>query len=159
MCIDISVLRNQSGAGTVAKCSEFCAQIDLDEFFKALKNNYALYLDEQTDLLIDYCRNEDIQYGSARKVLNIFFRHICYNGFIQREFINEDDLYSNTSVLAPLELPIDSRTANSLSQEKWTSIKGLDRAVHQQYQDLAFTEAQRRGVARIHLDVEFWTPA
>jgi hypothetical protein len=159
LCIDNSVLRNQSAPGTVAKCREFCAQIDLYKFFIALKNNYAQYLNEQTDLLIDYCFEEDIRYGSARKALNIFFRHICYNGFIQREFLNEEDLYSHTSVLAPLELPIDSRIAKSLSQEKWISIKGLGRAAHQQYQDLAFAEAQRRGIARIHLDIEFWTPA
>ena len=159
LCIDISVLRNQSGPGSVAKCREFCAKIDLTKFFAALKNNYTKYLNDQTDLLVDYCRKEDIQYGSARKALNIFFRHICYNGFIQREFLKEQDLYSNTSILAPLELPIDSRIAKKLSQEKWISIKGLDKIIHQQYQDLALSEAQRRGIARIHLDIEFWTPA
>ena len=159
LSIDISVLRNQSGPGSVAKCREFCAKIDLNKFFTALKNNYAQYLNEQTDLLCDYCRQVKLEYGSARKVLNIFFRHICYSGFMQEKFLKDQKLYSITSVLAPLELPIDSRIAKSLSKEKWISIKNLDKINHKKYQELALAKAQERGIARIHLDIKFWTPA
>lgn len=158
LSIDISVLRNQSGSGSVGKCREFCSKINLEKFFTVLEGDYAKYLDAQTDLLCEFCVQEDLKYSSARKVLNIFFRHICYNGFIQQKFLKDRELYSNTSILSPLELPIDSRIAKSLSGERWISVKGLDKESHQQYQNLALTIAEQRGIARIHLDIEFWTP-
>lgn len=158
LSIDISVLRNQSGPGGVAKCREFCSKIDLKKFFTALDVDYAKYLAKQTDLLCEFCKQEELKYGSARKVLNIFFRHICYNGFIQQEFLKDQELYSNTSILSPLELPIDSRIAKALSRKRWISIKGLNQDNHQEYQNLALAAAEQRGVARIHLDVELWTP-
>lgn len=160
LCIDISVLRNQSKAGTVRKCQIFCGEIDLNAFFKAIRNDYAQYLNSQTSALMDRCKDEDLKFGSARKVLNIFFRHVCYNGFFQAQYLQNEDSFSNHSILSVLEIPVDSRIATSLSSgDKWISIRNLCEQQHQKYQDLANENAKSLGVARIHLDIKYWTPA
>jgi len=72
--------------GSVDKCRELCSSIDLDRFFTALQNNYIQYFNEQTESLCEFCKQEELKYGSARKVLNIFFRNIVTANLFKEVF-------------------------------------------------------------------------
>lgn len=163
LAVDISVLRNQSKAHTVEACREFCSKLDLNEFFESLKSDYQSYLNQQTNLLVGHCSGLDLQPGSARKALNIFFRHICYNGFIQKKYLGEIDLISSNSIISKLEIPMDKKVAhcllkaNSRNINEWKTIKGISLESNSEYQQMAKKIADSKNIARIHLDLQYWT--
>jgi hypothetical protein len=62
-----------------------------------------------------------------------------------------------------LELPLDSKAAKGLVAEfegsglpRWRSIKDLTATMSNGYQSVASQIAERRDIARIHLDLIYW---
>lgn len=164
LSIDISILRNQSKAGSVKYCRDFCAEnIKIVDFFQALRWDYLSWLDLQTKRLLNDQPSLEIQFGSARKVLNIFLKNISNNGMFQSKYLKSENFIANNGILSPLEIPIDSRVVEGIkkhipSTKDLTSIKSLTEAQHSDYQNKALLIGNNNGIARVHLDMYFWTP-
>lgn len=159
--IGISALRNQySGNGGVKKVREFAYQLNLDDFFAALQGDYSSYLDSRTEELVNVT---DLKFGSVRKVLNIYFRSIAYSGYFQQKYLRGQDLISHESILNKLEIPVDSyvgkglRAAFNQSSYKWEGVIHIDAQKNAEYQVMAEDLAKERGIARCHLDLEFYS--
>ena len=166
--IGISALRNQypKEDKAVDKCREYVKErIQPIDFFQALEGDaFEKYLDQHTAAIKAKTK---LKFGSARKVLNIFLRNLAYNANLQRQYLkNHTDFISNHSVLNKLEVPVDSYVAKGLlvamklPKNRWNGVKNLkDPKEHQDYQEYASIIATDRGVARPHLDLEFYNQA
>jgi hypothetical protein len=95
--ISNSTLRNQGAAGVINITRTYLKNIDLDSFFKALKNEkaYESFLNtHSTKLMYKYPGEAKGNFGAARKGLNIYFRNIMYHLNIidnKKYFKNFDD--------------------------------------------------------------------
>lgn len=165
--VNISVLRNQGPSGQVKTASTFCKSIDLGEFANALiSNSYEPYLSTQTKKIIVFSDESacKLAFGSARKVLNIFFRNICYNTFFKEALFENIDLRDSNSIFNQLELPIDKDVAINLlerqgkSKREWKGVKHLEADGNASYQEWATAYAKEINMPRIHLDLIFWKP-
>ena len=95
-------------------------------------------------------------WGSARKFFNIYVRGALYNQYLCQHF--------DLSALEPwLEVPLDSHVAKGLRGEpegkglpRWNTVIGLTRQDSDAYQAVASEVAERKGFARVHLDVIYW---
>lgn len=156
--IGASTLRSQVTKGGIAKCREYCAsQIKLDTFQNALKgSNYQKYLDKETDKLTVYAKSKKLQWASARKILNIFFRRVSMDAILNNGRLPD-------SLFHKLEIPVDSKVAKKLKAQsgqklpRWKSIKSLGKDDHQKFQDAAIVLAKQRNIPSVFLDFEAWT--
>lgn len=129
--IDISILRNQiNGNRSLAFCQDFLKKLDLEQFFSALNSpHYVDWLDKITDNFVGSVSNIEclnaskqaikigLKWGSARKTLNLFFIRICNNAMMREKYLsNVIDIITNKSILNKLELPVDSKVANSIME-------------------------------------------
>jgi hypothetical protein len=92
----------------------------------------------------------------ARKALNLFMRSALYNHYLR-------EAYRLQRVEAFLELPLDGIVARhirgvvpSAGLPYWKSMRALTPELSDQYQAVASELAERRGVARVHLDAYIW---
>lgn len=155
-----STARNMGGKGMIAAARKHLQAIDLELF--ADIDSRALFdrkLDELTD---DLQQQVTGHWGSARKFLNIYLRDVLYNRWLSGH-------YQMSKTEPWLELPLDSHTATALLQTqstgqvhgldplpKWQSVIGLTGEASRQYQAVAQALADKKGIARVHLDIEFW---
>lgn len=96
-------------------------------------------------------------WGAARKALNLFLRDCTYDHHLRAH-------YGLGKVEPWLEVPLDSYVAGALRKTrkgkglaKWDSLKGLDDKISGEYQEVAQDIADRQGIARVHLDLGYWT--
>lgn len=154
--ITTSALRSQVAPGGINCCREFCGNIDIEEFKEAINGDYNSYLEVKTNEFVKYVSKFDLRWGSARKILNIFFRRLCMDAILMGK--RPSDLVFNK-----LEIPVDSKVAhgllvsNGLSKYRWKTIKNLSPEKHQEYQIMSINLAKKRGVPPVFLDFEFWT--
>jgi hypothetical protein len=100
--------------------------------------------------------------GAQReKDLNLFFRDVVYNKYLADLLNMPTDYKENLKTLRNLEVPLDRDVATGLNKTfddlpKWTTIKDLNEKQSKLFQDRALTYADNKGIARIHLDLEFW---
>ena len=157
-----SALRNQGAKGIIEiSRNYFENEIDLKEFKQQLySDNFKEYLDDNTIKLRNLFPVNGQSWGAARKGLNLFFRDVIYNHYLREDLsINSDSIKH----LKKLEVPLDKDVAKGLFQEKenkslkrWKSIKSLDQITSDKYQNIAYTVAERKGILRVHLDLEYW---
>jgi hypothetical protein len=95
-------------------------------------------------------------WGTARKVINLFLRVVLYNTYLRR-------YYSFQIIDKFLEVPIDSFVAKKIKENsdncdlaKWKGIKHLKYNESMQFQKAAMNIAKQKGIARTHLDLEYW---
>ena len=163
VAIGPSTLRNQGAPGVVAIAREFFEKnINLIEFRKVLETTeFPEYLDQLTLQLQRAFPRGGRSWGAARKGLNIFFRDSVYNKYLADYLDIPSNQTANVTILRNLEIPLDKDVATELTRRfdnlpKWTTIKRLDSKRSQLYQDAALDYADNLGLARIHLDLEFW---
>lgn len=92
----------------------------------------------------------------ARKLLNIFLRDALYSAHLCEH-------YSLSAAEYFYEVPLDSIAAKQIRRltvrgllPRWTTIKALTPDTSALYQDVAQREAERRAIARVHLDTFWW---
>ena len=96
-------------------------------------------------------------WGLARKALNLFLRECLYNAYLRRA-------YHLSRAEAYLELPMDSftvrgvrRKSSNQSLPRWLGVRKLTAEASEKYQERASRLAAEEGLARVHLDVYYWT--
>jgi hypothetical protein len=95
-------------------------------------------------------------WGVARKLLNIFLRDSLYTCYLREG-------YNLTLAEGSFEIPLDSissqqilRLPSAVRLPKWPRVKYLTADVSDKYQGVAQSEADRRGMNRVHLDTIWW---
>jgi len=114
-------------------------------------------LDRHTEALRRRFPLKARHWGAARKALNLFLMDACHNRHLYA--------YHKLSTIEQwLEVPLDSFVAKGLRRDipgsllpKWNSIKGLSKSQSDSYQESAKVAAASRGVARVHLDLYYWS--
>jgi hypothetical protein len=158
-----SAIRNQGASGLIRTSRDYFENnIDLRVFREQLTTDkYKDYLDILTTDL--KCRFEKggQSWGAARKGLNLFFRDVVYNKYLADFLEIPTDYNENLETLRNLEVPLDRDVATGLKKSfndlpKWKTIKELTETQSKLFQDKALIRADTKGIARIHLDLEFW---
>jgi len=157
-----SAIRNQGASGLITISREYFENsINLTEFRNKLTTDYKVYLDKLTTDLTNRFPKGGQSWGAARKGLNLFFRDVVYNKYLA-DFLNiPTDYQENLKALRNLEVPLDRDVATGLNKTfddlpRWTTIKNLNDRQSKLFQDKALIYADSKGIARIHLDLEFW---
>jgi hypothetical protein len=114
-------------------------------------------LDRKTKRLIQTLPRPARRWGLARKILNIYLRDCLYNQYLSRAFHLDraEFLY---------EVPLDSITASGLKRAagrgnlpRWPGVRKLTAPVSEKFQQFALELAQRKEIARVHLDALYWS--
>lgn len=158
-----SAIRNQGASGLITiSRSYFEKNINLSEFReKLIKDSYIDYLDKLTTDLRNRFPDGGKSWGAARKGLNLFFRDVVYNKYLADSLNIPTDYKENLKALRYLEVPLDRDVATGLNKTfgdlpKWRTIKELNEKQSKLFQDRALIYADNKGIARVHLDLEFW---
>lgn len=160
--IGTSTLRNQGAAGVIETTRNYLKNLNLNDFFKALKNkkSYFDYLEEHTKKLMNkYQGGAKGNFGAARKGLNIYFRNIMYHLNLvdnKKQFINYEDFNEKIKLL---EIPLDKYTSKEIKKGTnliWPSIRKLDSDTNKAFQLEANKIAKLENIARVNLDIKWW---
>lgn len=154
--IGASTARGMGPGGTVPAARRFLADLSLARFRCRSAGSFQRTLDRVTDEYVKELPRGARHWGSARKFLNIFLRHVVYSRYLCEE-------YRLAHIVPWLEVPLDSHTALGLRGERggsslprWRTVIGLDAATSRRYQDFAAEVASRMGCERVHLDLLYW---
>lgn len=154
VAVGASATRGQGAKGIVAAAREFMGDLPLAPFGTSDQMAYARQLDAATLGLKDFLPWGAKTWGLSRKLLNIFLRDCFYTTYLARA-------YNLKAAERFMEIPLDSITAKGIREKdralpRWTGVKYLDQAVSAAYQAAALMLAEKRGMARVHLDADFW---
>jgi len=157
IAVGASAVRGRGNVGTVPAARNFLRALKLAPFGVSNRAAFARELDRATDALRMALPSKARHWGLARKLLNIFLRDCLYTSYI-------DTAYNMQRAQALLELPLDSITAKELRRSvgggrlpAWPGVKHLTPEISALFQQVATREAQRRGIARVHLDAVWWS--
>ena len=153
VAVGASATRGQ-GPGVVRAAREFFSKIKLAPFATSDRRLFARRLEAATRRLQGALPRRAASWGIARKLLNIFVRDCLYNTYLTKA-------YQLAKAERVMEIPLDSITATILREEmpelpRWYGVKHLTPEVSFAYQTAAQLLAERRGVARVHLDADWW---
>ncbi len=159
--VGTSAMRNQGAKGLIESIQSFLAAIPLTKL-SALRTelDFVKWLEQQTvDLKDEYNEKYGLEWGTARKALNLWLRDIVYNHHLRAKY--------HLQKLEPwLEVPLDSHTGKFIRErtgpkpERWTTVKGLQPDVSRTYQNSAKEIVTRKEYSylkhRVHLDLIAW---
>ncbi len=140
--IDITVLHG-SPKGSVKAATEFCSHLDLAQFGIKRKSLFCKRLDIETDHLMAALPSWEPNWGTARKVLNIFLHNAFYNHYLRSHYglSNAEPLY---------EVPIDSAVSKGLKAHAargylptWNGVRHLTSNQNLEYQEFALLVAKK----------------
>ena len=144
------------GKGVLRTSQNFLAHISLARVPKSSAKRFQLWLDRQTELLLDSLPIKNRPWGAARKAINLFLRDALYNQYLSKQFKLQ-------SIESWLEIPLDSAVAKGLKLQsnrdefpRWPGLKNLEPNVSEGFQVFASKRAKLKGVARVHLDMYLW---
>ena len=156
IAISASAARGQKAPGLVLAARDFCARVDLSGFSTNRNAKFASHLEATTLSLKNELPRAGRHWGVARKLLNIFLRDALYT-FYLREW------YGLVAAEEFFEVPLDSISSGEIRKlvgrgvlPKWPGVKHVSPAISAEYQGVAQAEADRRGIARVHLDTFWW---
>lgn len=142
------------GDGVILCARKFLSSLRIETFATRDRRRFEERLDNATERLAASfprgCRN----WGTARKLLNLFLRDCLYT-----QYLAKASRLSRAERL--LELPLDSITATELRRRdstlpRWPGVKHLRSDVSAAYQSAAARVAREQGLARVHLDTFWW---
>ena len=145
-----------SPKGTVDAAREFLAELPLRQFGVESEQLFHRRLNRVTEKLQRALPQRRRDWALARKLLNIFLHNAFYNYYLRRQ---------NRLHLAEtfFEVPVDSAVAKGLRRgypkgafPAWPGLTRLGQAEHAAYQRCAAELAERKGLARVHLDALLW---
>jgi hypothetical protein len=150
-----SALRGQ-GKGVLRASQDFLSQMSLARVPRSSEKRFQLWLDRQTELILDSLPIKNRPWGAARKAINLFLRDALYNQYLSKEFKFQ-------SIESWLEIPLDSAVAKGLKFQsnqgelpRWPGLKNLKSHISEGFQLFALKQANLKGLARIHLDMYLW---
>ena len=151
-----STARGMGPKGTIAAARKFLKEINLDHLTPETEERFEKELDDITEQFLAAMPSDARRWGAVRKFLNIFLRGVLYNWYLCEHF--------HLHQVEPwLEIPLDSQVAQGLKKEiegknlpRWKTVIGLERTTHDLFQTVASEVADRRGIARVHLDLFYW---
>jgi len=150
-----SAVRGQ-GSGVLRVSQDFLAQMSLGRIPKSNEKRFHLWLDRQTELLLDSLPIKNRPWGAARKAINLFLRDALYNQYLSKQFKLQ-------SIESWLEIPLDSAVAKGLKLQskrgelpRWPGLKNLKPNISEVFQVFASKQAHLKGIAKIHLDMYLW---
>ena len=150
-----SALRGQ-GKGVLRATQEFLARMPLARTPKSSNNKFQLWLDNQTESLLDDLPIKNRPWGAARKALNLFLRDALYNQYLNRQFKLQ-------SIEDWLEIPLDSAVSKGLKLQsnrgelpRWPGLKNLQPKDSEDFQAFALNQSNLKGISRVHLDMYLW---
>jgi hypothetical protein len=150
-----SAVRGQ-GKGVLRASQDFCSHIALGRVSKSSAKAYQLWLDRQTELLLNILPIKNRPWGAARKAINLFLRDALYNKYLSKRF-------NLQSIEAWFEIPLDSAVAKGLKLRSnrgelpgWPGLKNLRPNISESFQIFASKQALSKGIARVHLDMYLW---
>lgn len=150
-----SALRGQ-GKGVLRASQDFLAQMSLARIPKSSAKSFQLWLDGQTESLLDTLPIKNRPWGAARKAVNLFLRDALYNQYLCKQF-------KLLSIESWLEIPLDSAVAKGLNLQsnrgelpRWPGLKNLKPNISEGFQVFASKQANLKRVARVHLDMYLW---
>lgn len=157
IAITPSVFRPMGGC--VKPARKFLGSLDLTQSSTISPSEYARWLNDRTKELMGRLPIENL-WGSARKSINIFMTMALLNRILCEKYALE-------RLADELEVPLDSIVvkrlakcglAQNLLTPKWTTIRALDPANSEKYQQIATAVAKDLGIPRGLLDTELWEP-
>jgi hypothetical protein len=132
----------------------FVCGLELRRFSSRTRAGFQTELDDATRELVAAMPRVARSWGLARKGINIFLRECLYTSYL-RDYsrIERAERY--------FELPLDSLTGKALKRTapelpRWDCIRRLTPTISEAFQAAASREGDRRGFARVHLDVFWW---
>ena len=150
-----SSLRGQ-GKGVLSATRTFLKKVSLVKIHKFDRKRFEIWLDRQTESLLDILPIKNRPWGAARKAINLFLRDALYNRYLCRH-------YQISKIESMLEVPLDSVIAKSLKQlgqrgqlPSWPGLKRLTKPVSKQFQAFASEIADVKKIKRIHIDMYLW---
>lgn len=156
IAISASTARGRE-SGTVLAARGFLPAINLRSLAQLDERAFARRLDHLTGKLCALLPDRSDGWGFARKFLNIFLRDSLYDAHLSRTF-------RLARIERWLEVPLDGDVGRRLLAEpegaslpRWRTIYELDHATHLAFQQVASRVAARKGIARVHLDLLFWS--
>ena len=153
VAVTASATRGQ-GPGVVAAARASLFRLKLAQFGTPTRARFTRSLESATRRLMAALPSRSSSWGLARKLLNIFLRDSLYTGFLCKA-------HALQAAERLFEIPLDSITAARLRKKvpelpRWRGVKHLDPHTSAAYQAAALLVAERRGVARVHLDAYWW---
>ena len=150
-----SALRGQ-GKGVLRTSQDFLAHMSLERIPKSSAKRYQLWLDNQTEALLNILPIKNRPWGAARKAINLFLRDALYNQYLNKKFQLQ-------KLESWLEIPLDSAVAKGLNSfsyrgelPRWPGLKNLKPNISESFQVFASKQAMIKGIARVHLDMYLW---
>ena len=150
-----SALRGQ-GKGVLRTSQDFLAHMSLERVPKSNAKKFQLWLDRQTELLLDKLAVKNRPWGAARKAINLFLRDAFYNQYLYKKF-------NLKAIEFWLELPLDNAVTKGLKLQsnkgelpRWPGLKNLNPITSKAFQVFGSKQAKLQGIARIHLDIYLW---
>lgn len=154
--IGASTIRRMGPKGTAVRARRFLARVNLNRLRVDSNREFEQVLDHITESFLRALPRKARRWGLARKVLNIFLRDAAYNRYLSRRF-------GLRKVERWMEVPLDSHVGKQLRASsdgrhlpRWKTVVGLTPEASREFQNVAATVAQRKGVTRVDLDVYYW---
>jgi hypothetical protein len=153
--IAASALRGQRHPGLSRAVREFLSSVPLKRFGVRGSTLFSERLDECTGHLLGVLPAAVRHWGLGRKAVNLFLRDSFYNVYLRER-------YDLEAAEPNYELPLDGVVVKGLPRlvprtlPRWLGVKHLTRSVSQRFQQEASAQAERMGIARVHLDVYLW---
>jgi hypothetical protein len=156
VAISASAARGQRAPGLVFAARNFCVHVDLSRFSTDRRATFVRQLDATTLSLKKEFPRAGRSWGVARKLLNIFLRDALYTCYLR-------EWYGLVAAEELLEIPLDSISSREILKldggedlPKWPGVRYLSQEISSEYQRVAQAEADRKGIARVHLDTSWW---
>lgn len=156
LAVSASAVRNQGASGIPDAARNYLKTIDLRKFRTSTIGKFKDNLNRTTNILRIRLPRGAKNWGTARKIINLYLRDILYNHYLCKHFKFD-------KIEDWLEVPLDSYVARGIRREindnsvpKWVNIKGLTISDNNKFQDAAYKIAKQKKVARVHLDLLYW---
>ncbi|HXG55628.1 MAG TPA: hypothetical protein VNJ03_09650 [Vicinamibacterales bacterium] len=153
--IGASSMRGAGSKGVVEAVRTSLAKVSLNDFGTADASAFRDALDAATEDIVQGLPKQARHWGLARKGLNIFLRDCLYTVYLREPF----SLHRGERLF---EVPLDSITGKRLYEEsggrlpRWASVRGLNMNLSDRFQAEASGLADKRRIARVHLDAIWW---
>lgn len=158
LAVGASTLRSQGACGMVECARNYLKTVNL-KILKSVtsERQFQSFLNRHTKVLsLRFPEGGKGNWGAARKCMNIFLRDCLYNVYLAEAYRLKD-------IENWLEVPLDGDVGRQLHsrrktlQGRWETIKHLTPERSKQYQAAALNLSKTMDMARVHLDVEFWS--
>ncbi len=156
LAVGASAVRNQGAPEITRNARQTLKRLRLQSFGIKTEREFKARLNRATRKILDQLPEGAQNWGTARKIINLFLRDVVYNRYLCKYFKLEQ-------IQGWLEVPLDSFTAKGIRRNaarkdvpKWISIKGLNQTDSNLYQGAARDIARRKRTSRVHLDLWYW---